>query len=282
MQYFKPDGLYFVGNCMPFFHDGRFHVFYLRDENHHQGLNGLGGHQWAHVSSVDFRQWESHPLALAVEEEWEASICTGSVFWHDGIFHAFYATRMPDWTQHLSHAMSADGIAFTKSRPLPLMPVPSGYDPLHFRDPFVFQDGSGQFQMLVTARQADYPLPGRGGCLLRLSSPDLQQWNAQAPFLTPGGADDYAGIPECPDYFVWNEWHYLVFGLGLRTHYRMAREAHGPWQRTCRTPAGQRASGRDENRSVRRKSAHRGGMDRDAKRRQKYRPDALGRQSRPA
>lgn len=231
MQYFKPEGSRFVGDCMPFFHAGRFHLFYLLDENHHAGLNGLGGHQWAHASTTDLVHWQQHPLALAVEEEWEASICTGSVFWHEGVFHAFYATRKPDWTQHLSHAASSDGVTFVKTRPIPVLPVPAGYDPLHFRDPFVFQDEDGRFQMLITARKADYPLPDRGGCLLRLSSADLLDWRVEGPLLFPGNADDYAGIAECPDYFMWNGWHYLIFGQGLATHYRMARDFRGPWQR---------------------------------------------------
>jgi beta-fructofuranosidase len=48
MQYFKPEGLFFAGDPMPFFHDGVFHLFWLLDENHHKGKGGLGGHQWAH------------------------------------------------------------------------------------------------------------------------------------------------------------------------------------------------------------------------------------------
>jgi beta-fructofuranosidase len=231
MQYFKPEGHRFVGDCMPFFHAGVLHLYYLLDEGHHQGGGGLGGHQWAHASTRDLLTWTHHPLALAVEEPWESSICTGSVFWHDGVFHAFYATRKPDWTQHLSHAAGPDGARFVKTRPLPLLPVPPGYDPQHFRDPFVFRDEDGRFQMLVTARQADGPLPGRGGCLLRLSSEDLSHWSVEGPLLSPGGRDGGATIPECPDCFTWNGWCYLVFGSGLATHYRMARHWRGPWLR---------------------------------------------------
>ena len=131
MQYFKPEGALFVGDCMPFVHEGVFHLFYLLDENHHQGRNGVGGHQCAHASTTDLLHWQHHPLALSNEEECEGSICPGSVFWHAGAFHAFYATRKPDWSQHLSHASSADGVTFVKTRPLTVLPVPSEYDPLH-------------------------------------------------------------------------------------------------------------------------------------------------------
>ena len=32
--YYQPAGHWF-GDCMPFYHDGTFHLFYLLDENHH-------------------------------------------------------------------------------------------------------------------------------------------------------------------------------------------------------------------------------------------------------
>jgi hypothetical protein len=216
---------------MPFWHNGRYHLYYLLDENHHQGLSGLGGHQWAHASTVDLVHWEHHPLALPVTEPWEGSICTGSTVYHAGQFHAFYATRKRDRTQHLSHAVSRDGLTFTKTEPNPFASPPAGYGPLDYRDPFVFCDGDGRWQMLVTARLADYALPDRGGCLLRLSSADLWDWRIEGPLLIPGGGVGYRSVPECPDYFHWNGWYYLVFGLGLETHYRMARQPWGPWLR---------------------------------------------------
>ena len=33
MQYWKPEGAFFVGDCIPFWHDGVYHLFYLLDEN---------------------------------------------------------------------------------------------------------------------------------------------------------------------------------------------------------------------------------------------------------
>jgi hypothetical protein len=231
MQYFKPEGARFVGDCMPFFHDGVFHLFYLLDEGHHQGRGGLGGHQWAHASTTDLIHWTHHPLALPASEEWEASICTGSVFHHVGAFHAFYATRMPDWTQHLSHAVSSDGIAFEKTLPNPFASPPPGYSAFDYRDPFVYADDMGRFQMLVTSKIENFPLQGRGGCLLRLSSDDLQTWQVEDPALIPSGDSGYACVPECPDRFVWNGWRYLLFGLGLKSCYRMSAPGDERWHR---------------------------------------------------
>jgi beta-fructofuranosidase len=47
----------------------------------------------------------------------------------------------------------------------------------------------------------------------------------------PGTHTHGASVPECADLFAWNGWYYLVFGMGLRTHYRIAQSADGPWLR---------------------------------------------------
>ena len=226
MQYFTPDDDFFVGDCMPFFHADTFRLFYLLDENHHGALGGLGGHQWAQASSRDLIHWDHHPLAIPITAEHEGSICTGSVFFHKGMYYGFYATRMRDRTQHLSLATSQDGVHFEKIEPNPFASPPAGYDPFHYRDPVVFQDrGDGLFHMLVTACLEDWPIADRGGCLAHLVSADLKQWENQEPFIVPG----LPGAPECPDYFAWNSWYYLIFSNGGVAHYRMSREPFGPW-----------------------------------------------------
>ncbi|MEZ4668119.1 MAG: hypothetical protein R3E39_09400 [Anaerolineae bacterium] len=228
MQYFKPADPYFVGDCMPFFHAGVFHLYYLLDENHHAALGGLGGHQWAHASTTDLVHWTHHPLAIPITHDWEGSICTGSTFFHEGTYYGFYATRMRDRTQHLSVATSTDGIHFQKTEPNPYASPPPDINPYDYRDPFVFWDaGSAQFHMLVSASFAQYPLHNYGGCLAHLTSSDLKSWAVQPPFLIPG----LPGVPECSDYFHWNGWYYLIFSHGLVAHYRMSRQPFGPWLR---------------------------------------------------
>ncbi|MBC8137909.1 MAG: hypothetical protein H8F28_18675 [Fibrella sp.] len=233
MQYFRPGGNQFVGDCMPFSHCGRFHLYYLLDEGHHQALGGLGGHQWAHTSSVDLLHWTHHPLALPITESWEGSICTGSVIYDKGEFYAFYATRQRDRTQQVRVARSADGVHFVKpTDTVPLLLPPPGYAPIDFRDPFVWRGDDGVFHLLVTANHEAPALFERGGTLLRYWSHDLRHWMPDdAPFLVPGGEPGYKSVPECPDLFHWGEWYYLLFGLGLQTHYRMARSPDSEWLR---------------------------------------------------
>ncbi len=172
-------------------------------------------------------------MAIPCTEEWEGSICTGSTFYHDGTFYGFYATRLTsDRTEKLSLAVSKDGITFEKTLPNPFAEPTTGYSLKHYRDPFVFVDeNTGEFNMLVTAALEPYPLHGRGGCLARLTSPDLKTWTVEQPFIVPGGKAGYPNIPECPDYFFWNGWYYLVFSLDGKAHYRMSRQPMGSWLR---------------------------------------------------
>lgn len=228
-QYFLPERPFFVGDCMPFYHDGVFYLYYLVDENHHQGLGGLGGHQWALATTRDLVEWEDHGLVLPLSEPWEGSICTGSTFFHEGTFYAFYATRRRDWTEHLSLATSSDGVHFEKSAQVPYLPLPPGFQPRHCRDPFVFWDeATGRFHMIVTTALADFVPVQHSGCLLHLTSPDLQSWAvAEWPFLIPG----YPTVPECADWFGWNGRYYLIFSVGGVAHYRMADGPLGPWRK---------------------------------------------------
>ena len=228
VQYRGAPGGAFVGDCLPFYHDGVYHFFYLYDRRNHRSKFGLGAHQWAHASSSDLVHWQHHPLAIPITEEREGSICTGSMFHHDGTWYAFYATRLTDRSEHLSLATSTDGVHFTKTEPNPFASPRPPYKHGPFRDPTVFCDSrTGIFHMLVTA-ELQYPnSERRGGCLAHLVSSDLRRWEQQEPFLVTG----YADQPECSELFSWRGWYYLVFSHFGVAHYRISRDPLGPWQK---------------------------------------------------
>jgi len=215
-----------VGDCFPFFHDGNFHFYYLLDRRHHESKYGLGAHQWAHSSSRDLVRWEHHPLAVPVTDEREGSICTGSVFFHEGTWYAFYAERREDRSEHVCVAVGDDGITFTKAGQNPVASPSAPYKYGPFRDPFVFRDQkNGRFHMLVTAELECPAVAGRGGCLAHLVSSDLLHWEQEDPFLVTG----YGDQPECSELFAWRGWYYLVFSHFGVARYRMARDPFGPW-----------------------------------------------------
>ena len=227
MQYFTPvGGAYFVGDCIPFAHDGTYYLYWLLDEGHHSALGGLGGHQWCVSTTKDLIHWQHHPIAIGIDEEWEKSICTGSVVFHDNQFYAFYATRLLDSgnvCERLSYATSPDALHWTKQLPNPFFTSAPGFSQRNFRDPKVSVDDDGVFHLFVSSEKTEGD--GPRGCLVHMTSSDLTNWTVDGTVL-----DGLNAVPECPDYFEWNGWYYLVFGQGLDTYYVKSRSPYGPWE----------------------------------------------------
>ncbi len=136
MQYYRPPGHNSkAGDCIPFFHDGTFHLFYLvlRRNMHSKWDGGHGGLEIHHASTVDLAHWTEHPVAVPISEQWEAWQGTGGIVHHDGKFWMLYPT--PDYEGHqggIQLVTSDDGEQFTKQKPHPFLP---GGDCDVFADP---------------------------------------------------------------------------------------------------------------------------------------------------
>jgi hypothetical protein len=211
LQYWKPRGYNaWAGDCMPFFHDGTFHLFYLFDRRHHGSKWGQGAHQYAHFSTQDLVHWQPHPLAVPIAQQWECAMGTCDCLWHDGVYHMFYTDcggrceylDKPQPGSWIFCATSTDGIHFHKD----FQPLVTGGDCTVFQDP-----ATGLFHMI------------RGGSN-RLVSKDLRNWEE-----TPGDfvvrKEGTSG--ECPHWFAWNGWYYFI--LGTNAIWK-SRSALGPWE----------------------------------------------------
>lgn len=230
MQYFKPaEEHLFSGDCMPYYHNGTFYLYWLLDEGHHAGLEGLGGHQWALSTTMDLIHWKHYPVALGIEnEEWEKSICTGSVIANGDTFYAFYATRVKEGDkvhEQLSYAISTDGgYSYVKQKPNPFYYAPEECISRDFRDPKVFKDEEGLFHLFIPGNLKEPSLGGFGGYLVHLTSTDLKNWKeVESPLK------GQRGTPECADYFKWNDWYYLLYSIAGHTYYLMSEKPYGPW-----------------------------------------------------
>ncbi|MHA4894162.1 family 43 glycosylhydrolase [Pedobacter sp. PWIIR3] len=230
LQYWRPKGDLFVGDCMPYYKDGKFSLYWLLDSAHHASLKGLGGHQWALSTTTDLKNWKQEKVVLGIDEEWEKSICTGSIAFYKGKYYAFYATRLinkeGNINEQLSYAISNDGINFDKQKPNPFYTSAPGYSKRDFRDPKVFVDEqTGEFHLLVSSWKENSPLAHAGGALVHLTSTDLKNWAVSEPILTGQGS-----VPECPDYFFWKGWYYLLYSDNGDTYYVKSRQPYGPWE----------------------------------------------------
>ena len=133
LQYWRPRGKAYAGDCMVTCHDGDFHVFYLYDRLHHGAKWGLGAHQYGHFSSGDLKHWTHHPLAVPIERQWECPMGTGNVIYNpnDGKWYAFYTdcgSRIEFVDKPLSGTGCSDRSATTGSISEGLHPVLPGFD----------------------------------------------------------------------------------------------------------------------------------------------------------
>lgn len=230
--FYRPeDGV--VGDCIPFYWEGAYHLFYLKDyrnpEEHGEGT------PWWHLVTRDFVTFEDWGEALPRGEvdAQDRAVFTGSVIERGGRFHIYYtghndrlkAQGKP--VEAIMRASSPDLRTWTKDEAFRLF-APEGYEPDDWRDPFVFwNEAVGEYWMLLAAKKSTGPGRHRGVTALA-SSPDLRRWEVRAPFWAP----DLYSIHECPDLFRIGEWWYLVYSTfsdRCVTHYRMSRSLAGPW-----------------------------------------------------
>jgi beta-fructofuranosidase len=228
MQYFKPvEEELFVGDCIPFYHNGTFYLYWLIDKGHHTSLNGLGGHQWVLSTTTDLKNWRHFPIAIGIDEDWEKSICTGSVIYAMNSFYAYYATRIVKdgkTQEQLSYAISKDGATYVKQKPNPFFTAPIGYVPSQFRDPKIISAQDG-YHLFISSANSDPDIKDYNGCLAHLFSKDLKNWEVKEPVLT-----GQRGTPECSDYFQWNSWYYLIYSTSGRGYYVKSKSPFGPWE----------------------------------------------------
>lgn len=222
-QGWRPEENVFVGDCMPFSDGGRYHVLYLKDRHHHQSKWGLGAHQWSHISSQDLVNWEIHPMAVAIDDPAEGSICTGSWMLHEGVHYLFYTVRTCDGSPApIRRSVSRDGYHFQKDPDFHFV-LSEKYTGVSARDPKLVRAADGSFHMFLTTSLTAGP-----GCLAHLVSEDLDTWRELPEPIYAAPPDMWE--PECSDYFYLDGFYYLVFSLRGRGYYLYSREPFSGWQ----------------------------------------------------
>lgn len=224
-----------IGDCIPYYFAGRYHVFFLCDKRDKDSYDI--GSAWQHISTTDFVHFEDHGVALEKGTMWEQdhTVATGCVYTDDaGKHHIFYTGINPymrndtEREQALLHATSDDLIHWTKHPEQVWAADESLYERHDWRDPFVYKHPqSGRYQMIIAARTRTGAIHGRG-CTGLLTSDDLVNWTVEKPFYAPAR---YHGH-ECPDWFQMGDWYYLVFSeytTHTVTRYVMSKSPDGPW-----------------------------------------------------
>ncbi|MGY3052553.1 hypothetical protein ACVWYG_000743 [Pedobacter sp. UYEF25] len=218
MQYWTPQGHNaWVGDVATFYHQGRYHIFYLFDRRGHGSKFGKGGHYFEHISTADFKTWTEHEAATPIEAQWE-TMGTGTPFIFDNKFclsYGLHTTRIypkeqttlpllldyynkhgvtgsfrydtiPGYPAGSTYSISEDGISnFKKTKIL-----------FHFcENPSVYTDPEGRLRML-----ANYGAKGTW------ESKSIDGgWRSVNPNFPPGG--------DCTFFFRWGNFDYVIGGF---------------------------------------------------------------------
>lgn len=210
-----------VGDVMPYYYNGEYHVFYLLNASGNMNIN------WEHAVSKDLVHWKYLPPAIPRDPNDKTGpeggcIFTGSIIEDHGVFHAFYTgwnPENPKGREFICQATSTNLISWTKHPEDMIGPDGIHYANNHyrdFRDPCVVWDTDiHQYKMFITADQ-----PGRSGLVFGvLTSSDLKRWKQQPAIKNIPG-------DECPDFFKLGNTYYL-HGCNV---YAYSTNEDGPWQ----------------------------------------------------
>ena len=231
--FYRPDKGW-AGDFIPFYKNGRFHLFYLLDWRDRTGHGE--GVPWYQVSTTDFVNFTEHGemLARGAQDEQDLYVFTGSVVEGEGKYHIFYTGHNPYMRrvgkpeQGIMHAESTDLLHWEKIPHDTFFAPADRFEPNDWRDPFVFRnEEAGEYWMLNAARLKTGP-SRRRGCTSLCSSKDLRKWQVRQPLCSPGLYFTH----ECPDLFRMGDWWYLIFSEFTErsvTRYRMSRSLAGPW-----------------------------------------------------
>lgn len=216
--FFRPDKAV-LGDVIPFYENGVFMPFYLRNYRANRDAN----HQdsWVMLRTKDHVHFEEHDTKIVGG--------TGSVIKEDGLYHMFYCTfRQYPERNYINHAVSTDLDKWTPLDEDTFCSDDVIYAPTHFRDPFVFWVEEEKCWWMIFAAQKKGPT-SRRGCVGLCKSNDLHHWSFCEPLYAPMNAQCAF---ECPDLFKWGDWYYLVFSSyadRFQTLYRMSKSLNGPW-----------------------------------------------------
>lgn len=234
-MFYRSEGKSACADVIPYYEDGVFYLFYLRDLREPERLGE--GCPWCLVTTKDFVHYTEHGEVLprGSEEAQDRWVFTGSCIKARNMYYIFYTghnhhlAEQGKPMQKILLATSKDLFHWEKDASF-VIQAPEWLEMHDFRDPYVYFDAKQQtYRMLITGRMKREVPENTKGMTLVLTSKDLYHWDlCKEPFYAPWAY--YAH--ECPDLFQMGDWWYLVFSEypdKCITTYRMARGPEGPW-----------------------------------------------------
>lgn len=236
----------YVGDVMPYYENGKFHLFFLHDAKTKPA--GEGFHDIHSFETTNFKDftYQGRQIPYGKDAEPDFGVGTGSMVKVGNIYYYYY-TGHNGIASFLSNnpresvllATSTDMKNWTKVKNFKVT-APAGYYDYEFRDPHVFFNSEdGKYWMLVSAQTS-----AKKAVVLKFTTtnPASGNWTVEDPIYTTTSSENYIML-ECPDLFKMGHYWYLVFSENWSgntgTHYRIATTPNGPWT----TPANDRLDG---------------------------------------
>ena len=227
----------YTGDIMPFFDNGKFHIYFLHDAQNKPA--GKGFHDIHEFQSTDLAHftYEGQMIPYGKTTEADFGVGTGSVVKVGNLYYFYYTGHngIPEFLQSNAResvlcATSSDLKNWTKKSSFKIT-APAGYYNFDFRDPHVFfNEQLNKYSMLVSTQTE----PGRKAVILHFTTADPASgnWEVQAPIYTTTPQENYL-MMECADIFKMGNYWYLFFSENWSgskgTHYKMATSINGPW-----------------------------------------------------
>ncbi|MDQ1096620.1 family 43 glycosylhydrolase [Chryseobacterium camelliae] len=233
----------YVGDVMPYYENGTFHLFFLHDAKTKPA--GEGFHDIHSFETTNFKDftYQGRQIPYGTASEPDFGVGTGSLV-KVGNTYYYYYTGHNEIASFISSnpresvllATSTDMKNWTKIKNFKIT-APAGYYDYEFRDPQVFFNAEeGKYWMLVSAQTS-----AKKAVVLKFTTtnPASGNWTVENPIYTTTSSENYIML-ECPDLFKMGNYWYLVFSENWSsnsgTHYRIGTSPNGPWT----TPANDR------------------------------------------
>lgn len=225
IAFYSPRGYNtWAGDIVNFYKDGTYYLLCFFDRHHHLSRQCCGAHYMRLMTTRDFVHWVDHGPVAEVKEQWQ-TVGTGTMFFHKGKYyycHGYHTGRMlPEeklgsrilWKEYESLGYTT-AHSYESIRKQGLFPNGANYvvseDGVHFRpgnmqfhwaeNPSIYTNDDGTLSMYCgfgTWKAEDIDGP----------------WRLEDKNFPPSGVQTkMKNTAECPSFFFWNGYRYLMMG----------------------------------------------------------------------
>lgn len=228
LNFYTPKGHnIFIGDVVNFYHSGVYHLLYMPDRHHHGNRWGGGGHHFEHMITRNFIDWEDVGPIWDISEQWQ-STGTGTMFFHNKKYYVAYGLhtgRTIDEDKLYSREMQeyilknheTEIVSFDELKINGFYPSGASYsvsnDGIHFswgekvfspcENPSIYSENG---RLIMYAGYGD-------GSVWQSTDIDKPWKPLNALDFKCGEASAMRNTSECPSFFEWNGYKYLIMGV---------------------------------------------------------------------